>query len=165
MTGCPAEDARTKGSPGLSGAIAFDSSKLSRLMAYWDERRGAAAMPARADISPFDFTYVLGEVVLADVHREAGAALRFRYRLHGATLVQRDGFEMTGKWLEQHPEPTYRDRIMRTWTEVATGGRPHHVRREILIDGRARHYESLVLPLGADHATVDMVLGAQVYLD
>lgn len=149
----------------MSGAKAFESDKLSRLMAYWDAQRGAAAMPARADISPFDFTYVLGEVVLADVLRQPGAPLRFRYRLHGATLVQRDGFDMTGKWLEQHPEPDYRERIGCTWTEVATSGQPHRVRREILIDGRPRRYESLVLPLGADHATADMLLGAQVYLD
>lgn len=133
-------------------------------MAYWEERRGAAAMPARADISPFDFTYVLGEVVLADVVREPGAPLRFRYRLHGATLVERDGFDMTGKWLEQHPEPGYRERIGSTWSEVAMSGQPKGVRREFLIDGRPRRYESLVLPLGADHAKADMLLGAQVYL-
>jgi len=146
----------------VAADAAFKSDKLARLMAYWNERRGERAMPARADISPLDFTYVLGDVVLADVHRDP---LRFRYRLHGVSLVHRDGFDLTGKWLEEHPEPTYRSRIAATWTEVASTGSPHHVVRQILVDGRARHYESLVLPLGADGRRADMLLGAQVYLD
>jgi hypothetical protein len=134
---------------------------LRRLLAYWQEKRGGAAMPARADISPFDFTYALGDLVLVEVHREP---LRFRYRLHGVNLVARDGYDMTGKWLQDHPEPGYRDRILQTWTSVVETGEPHSVVREILVDGRIRRYESLVLPLAADRHRVDMLLGAQIYL-
>jgi hypothetical protein len=139
----------------------IQADRLRRLLAYWNEKRGAAAMPARADISPFDFTYVLGDVVLAEVLRDP---LRFRYRLHGVNLVARDGFDMTGKLLSDHPEPGYRDRIARTWTGVAQTGKPSHALREIAVDGRMRRYESLVLPLGADRTRTDMLLGAQIYI-
>lgn len=143
-------------------APALRDQRIVRLYAYWCARRGERALPARADLDPAEFAYVLGNLVLMEVQREP---LRFRYRLHGVNLVMRDGYDMTGRWLHDHPEPEYRTRIEQTYGEVARTARPAHGVRDIVVDGRMRRYESLVLPLGHDGTTVDMILGAQVYLE
>lgn len=148
--------------PGEDTAPALRDRRIARLYAYWCARRGERPLPARADLDPADFAYILGNVVLVEVHREP---LRLRYRLHGVNLVARDGYDMTGRWLHDHPEPEYRVRIEQTYGEVARSGRLAHGIRDIVVDGRTRRYETLVLPLGRDGATVDMILGAQVYLE
>lgn len=147
--------------PSQDVAAALRDPRIARLHAYWCARRGERAMPARADLDPADFAYILGNVVLVEVH---GPPFRLRYRLHGVNLVARDGYDMTGRWLHDHPEPEYRARIEQTYGEVARSGRLAHGIRDIVVDGRARRYETLVLPLGRDGAIVDMILGAQVYL-
>lgn len=136
--------------------------RVARLLAYWSAQRGGRKLPARADLDPSDFAFILGNLVLMEVHRDP---LRFRYRLHGVNLVQRDGYDMTGRWLHEHPEPQYRERIERTYDGVVANGEFTHAVRDIEVDGRVRRYESLVLPLGRDGVTVDMIMGAQVYLD
>ena len=136
--------------------------RVARLFAYWSERRGERRFPARADLDPAAFAFILGNLVLMEVHREP---LRFRYRLHGVNLVQRDGYDMTGRWLHDHPEPQYRGQIERVYSQVANTGELVHGIRDIEVDGRIRRYESLVLPLGRDGTTVDIIMGAQVYLD
>lgn len=148
--------------PGEDLAAALRDPRIVRLYAYWHQRRGERAMPARADLAPTEFAYILGNLVLMEVH---GEPLRFRYRLHGVNLVARDGYDMTGRWLHDHPEPEYRARIEGTYGGVARSARPAHGIRDIVVDGRPRRYETLVLPLGRDGATVDMIMGAQVYLE
>lgn len=140
----------------------FRDARIARLHAYWSGRRRGRAIPARGDIDPADFAYILGNVALVEVHRDP---LRFRCRLHGVNLVSRDGYDMTGRWLHEHPEPEYRAQIDRVYGEVAATARLTYGVRDIVVDGRVRRYETLVLPLGRDGTTVDMILAAQVYLD
>lgn len=135
-------------------------SELSRLLAYWQSKVQNDRLPARRDIDPVDVKYVLGNVVLVEVHR---APLRFRYRLHGIDLVQRDGFDMTGKWLSDHPEPEYRDRIAAAWTVVIESGGIMHGFRNYMLDNRIRTYEVLVLPLADDGAEIDKLFVVQMY--
>jgi hypothetical protein len=135
---------------------------VRRVFAYWNERRGARFAPARAELDPVDFAYALADVALADVIE--GPPLRFRYRLVGHNLVVRDGYNMRGKFLDELPEPEYRERVRRAWTEVVETRRPVHHIRTAVFDGRSRRYESLVLPLSADGARVGMVLGVQRHL-
>ena len=40
--------------------------RLQRLHAYWTERKGDRRMPARRDIDPLDFPYLLGNIMLLD---------------------------------------------------------------------------------------------------
>jgi hypothetical protein len=51
---------------------------LRRLLAYWQERRGARRFPARGDVDPVEFRYALGHVSMVDV---VGDPPRFRFRL------------------------------------------------------------------------------------
>jgi len=140
----------------------FVSPLLQRLYAYWTERRGDAVMPARADIDPVDMTYVLGRLLLVDV---LCRPTRFRFRLHGSGLALRAGRDLTGKVLEELPSNEFRTLAQRSFRAVVEHARPLHTERHRVLDRRPRHYETLVLPLGDDRRTVDMLLVGLIHED
>jgi len=133
-----------------------------RLYDYWRAKAGTRFAPARADIDPVDFAFALADVALIDV---LGAEpLAWRYRVVGGNLAARDGYDLTGKTLADLPHPEYRERVRASWGQVAASRQPAHVIRETVFDGRKRRYESLILPLSADGAEVDMLLAIQRHL-
>ncbi|MBL8839656.1 MAG: PAS domain-containing protein [Alphaproteobacteria bacterium] len=133
-----------------------DDARLQRLLAYWNDRRGDRSMPSRAIIDPLDFAYILGNVVLFGVERDP---LRFRIRLQGSTLVQRLGFDLTGRLLDDLTGmPNFRDLIKVAATAVVAAGRPIHRRRNMIMDDRLLRYEALLLPLGTPEGAVEHVL-------
>lgn len=99
-------------------------------------------------------------MALIDVLRDP---LRFRYRLLGVLLVERFGFDMTGKYLEDFPLPSFRSFLARAWIEVVERGVPTHEFHNDIIDGRRREFETLRLPLAGDGQTIDMLLLASVH--
>ena len=135
---------------------------LARLWTYWNERRRGRAFPARADIDPLDFAYVLGNVILADVFHDP---LRFRIRLYGSNLAERMNYDMTGRDIDNHPCPEFRDRVVRDWRETVQSRQISHRMIDEWMDDRHVRYESLRLPLSTDGRTIDMLLVAVVHLD
>lgn len=138
--------------------------RLRRLLEYWLERRGSRRMPARADIDPMEFAWILGDVSLVDVVRD-GAELRFRFRLIGTHAVERFGYDMTGGWLHDLPEPAYRQHVHNAYAELVLQGTPLIERLDMMLDRRMHDYEILRLPLAADGETVDMILLAVDFFD
>jgi len=137
---------------------------ISRFVDYWSAKRGHDRYPARAALDPLDFRYVLGDVVIIEAHRASPPSPQrwaFRYRLIGANVVARDGYDLTNKTLEDLPEPEYRERIRTTWTEVCETGTPAHYIRELILDGRFRRYEVVVLPLASNGQDIDMLISVQ----
>lgn len=128
---------------------------LKRLYRYWVERRGAKRYPSRDDIDPLDFGYALGWVSLIDVMENP---LRFRYRLVSTTLTARLGYEMTGKFLDEMPEPEVRDHARRLYAAALERRIPLHFRDETMLDGRHWKTEALVLPLSSDQEAIDMLM-------
>src|SRR5262245_66067533 len=101
-------------------AIVPKDARLRRLLAYWTERCAGRAMPTRADIDPLDFAYILGNVVLLGVERgPPHESLRFRVRLQGTEIVQRLGFDLTGRALDELAMPGFRALIDKAVVEVA----------------------------------------------
>lgn len=140
----------------------IQDTRLQRLAAYWDSRRTGRAMPARADIDPLDMPYILGNLALVEIER-GGPQLGFRFRLFGVNLVQDMGFDPTGETLDRYRRPEMREILMASYTEAAETGRPFRRRRHrFVMDDRLFENESLLLPLGADGRTADMLLVAVI---
>jgi hypothetical protein len=133
------------------------SERLRRLYDYWDGKRDGKAFPPRAALDPADFAYALANVALVDVLRDP---LRFRFRLVGTAIVARDGTDLTGKSIDDHPLPEYRALLRQTYGDVVASGAPAVFRRQMLMDDKPRQYEVLYLPLAADGVTIDMLLVA-----
>lgn len=130
---------------------------LSRLYADWRGLMVGGRLPPRDAIDPVEFTYALGRLSMVEVHR---APLRFRFRLNGTVIVDRQGFDLTGKWLSDHPEPENRALTAGSYTMVVETGRPLVTDRSRTMDGRFHDYEALLLPLSRDGETVDAILSA-----
>ena len=109
-------------------APAIQHPKLQRLYDYWAAKCGARKMPARADIDPIDMAFIVGNVIMADVIPRS--PLAFRIRLHGTTLSERVGYDLTGKMLDDMPVPEFRELSRRSFTKVATTGEPLHALAE-----------------------------------
>jgi hypothetical protein len=138
--------------------------RLKRLYEAWEERRRGREFPSRADFSPLDLTYILGNVSLLDV---AYAPLRFRFRLHASHLSARFGFEMTNKSVDEMPIVSHGRMARAHYTEVIEKRAPvAHARDNLFIDcSQKRECEGLVLPLARDGTTIDMLLSALVWND
>ena len=133
---------------------------LRRLYDHWDGKRAGRAFPARADFDPLDLRWILGNLLLVDVRHDP---LSFRVRLHGANLTSRAGFDMTGKSMDDYPDPEYAKVALRSFSTVVETRRPFARVNERVIDGRAYGYETAMLPLSSDGETVDMLLVGLIY--
>lgn len=141
-------------------AASIGEAKLRRLHAYWVERKGNRPMPARRDIDPLDFPYLLGSIMLIDVVRDP---LRFRVRLHGTALVRLLSYELTGKLLDELPNPDYRAYVIARCSGLVESGKPAIVHQDGALSGRWRKYEALWLPFADDGSAVTMLLCALVH--
>jgi hypothetical protein len=142
--------------------LALVDADLRRLYEFWKERRGTRMAPARAEFDPLALRYVLGNLLLVDVLRDP---LRFRYRLCGTNIVARVGFDLTGRFVDEHPEPQFRDFALGRYRKVVEFAAPLHDLRNQVFDQRTRRYEVLMLPLSSDGSSIDMVLVAMKYFD
>jgi hypothetical protein len=100
---------------------------LLRLFDYWETKRGQRPWPARRDIDPLDFHYVLGNVALLDVLRQPW---RFRVRLFGDNLARRIGIEVTGRMLDEVPLPQLRDHFAQRCREIVERGTTYRTKGE-----------------------------------
>jgi PAS domain len=95
--------------------------RLQRLYEYWLAKKGQRRFPSRRDIDPIDFPYVLGHVMLVDVLRNP---LRFQVRLHGTEMTAKAGYDLTGKFLDDHPVTEYRRYVMERCASLLRDGDP-----------------------------------------
>jgi hypothetical protein len=159
---CPHAEPVPAQEPAASLAQGIREWRLQRLHDYWVDRKGGRRMPARRDIDPLDFAYLLGSIMLVDVARDP---LRFRVRLHGTNLVRLTAHELTGKLLDELPKTAYRDYVLERCRGLVESGEPAVVHHDYELDGRLRSYEALWLPLADDGANVTMLLCAVVCED
>ncbi|HXY99311.1 MAG TPA: PAS domain-containing protein [Stellaceae bacterium] len=139
---------------------------LRRLYAYWDERRQGREFPARRDLDPLDFRYVLGHVLLLDVLAEPlRFRFRFRFRLHGSLLAERAGYDMTGKMIDELPNPANRQMLIDRCRALVEGRQAVAVIDERILGRRRFGYEAVWLPLAQDGCTIDMLMAGLVYRD
>lgn len=137
-------------------------SRLRRLYGYWNERRQGRAFPARRDLDPTDFAYILGHVLLIEALYDP---LRFRFRLHGSELARRAGYDMTGKWADALPGDENRMVLLERCRSLVQERRPQMARMARVLDGDMYRYEVMWVPLSDDGDTINMLLGALVYSD
>lgn len=130
---------------------------LRRLYSYWTDKRGDRRFPARRDIDPLDFAYVLGWVTLVDVTYNP---TRFRFRLYGSELAHRIGLDLTGAYADQHPNRDFGAMLQQVWQEVVDRREPAAGRYDRVVDSRRQPWEAIRMPLSSNGTTIDMLLAA-----
>lgn len=141
-----------------AGLSELNQPLLLQLYAYWDGRRNHRRFPVREDIDPLDLKFILGSLILVDIEP---VPLRFRYRLFGSEIARRQGFDMTGKYNDQHPWPEFAARVRDVYKGVMENGEPALIRRRGLVGDQPMDHQSLILPLGRDK--VEMILVGVIF--
>ncbi len=144
-----------------AGEAAIADARLRALFGYWREKRGPGARPARADLDPLEIPTLLPIVGLIDV-LDGGA--RFRYRLMGTEIVDMDGHDPTGRFLDEVlPDSGYADYLIGLLREVTRERRPLYGESDFRGQDRIqRRVRRLFMPLSGDGRAVDMIFGGQV---
>jgi len=135
---------------------------IARLYVYWLEKRGSRRFPARPDLDPIEMRYALGNITMFDIVATPTGP-RFRYRLIGSDIVARDGFDFTGRWLDDLPLPQYRDLLMSRLVQLMPDPSPLLVRNTQFYDDRWLDYEAIWLPLAADGETPNILMTCQIF--
>ena len=144
-------------------ASSIRSDRLGRLYRYWLDKCAGRRMPGRGDIEPLEMPELLPSLLLIDiVPAESGAGdarPRFRVRLAGTEIVEWYGDDYTGRHLDEIDFGDQRPKVLADFGECAATGAPHRAERQFW-SSRGIHIqmERLILPLGADGETADMLL-------
>ena len=133
--------------------------RLRRLFSYWLEKRGERPFPAKAEIDPIEFPYILGYVTLVDVEQ---APRRYHFRLDGSILVELSGTDYTGRYLDELPGEEYIAFIKETYDRVVDSAVPYCYRKNGLFDQQHFSEETLILPLGDSPPKVDLLVVAVI---
>lgn len=144
----------------LTETMVLTAPVLRRLLEDWKIRRHCP-IPRRADFDPAALSYILGKLTLVEVWREP---LRFRARVHGTSLVQRLGIELTGKFFDEAPDLPCLRLVVAHYADVVARERPSFA--WMMNDGLyppAWESERLVLPLSRDGTSVDYLLAGVVH--
>jgi hypothetical protein len=142
-----------------AGALTGAPPDLLEIYAYWQRKRGARAMPARADIDPAEIRRLLPGMLLVDVRATPDGTLDFAYRLVGTREVDMRGHDPTGRRVAEAYYGQSADQVTQCYRRVAESRRP-------FLDDDCYHLPgqewspsaSIYLPLSGDGARVDMVL-------
>jgi hypothetical protein len=129
---------------------------LSRVLAYWQQKRDAAFAPRRVDIDPIDLVEALPRIMLVDVL--PSAPLDFRYRLSGTGICEVHGVNHTHKRPRDLTPPEYGALIHAHYVECVERRVPLLHLIVLDVDDSERSYARLLLPLSEDGAAVTMLM-------
>jgi len=136
--------------------------RLARLLQDWDGWRAGRSLPARSDFQPEALRYLLGHLFLLDIV-PGESDMRFRYRLFGSAVTLYRGFDLTGQFLDRHPDAHFAARAHAAYRQAVQARLPLWANvRGITATGMSANFEGLILPLASDGETPDMVLAAQI---
>lgn len=138
--------------------------KINQIVAYWHARCRGGRLPARADINPCELKPLLPNMFLIGCPSRDDAD--WVYRLIGTEIVEREGFDKTGKPVRDYYTgaawPALRAEYLKCIEE----------RRPVYLTDTAYHrlmrdsfdFERIFLPLASDGRTVDMIVGVVSFL-
>ena len=134
--------------------------RLRMLLAHWTAAAANGRLPGQDFVDPRRLGDLMGWLFLYRVEREP---LRFRYLVYGPKIARRIGFDLTGKYVHDHPIEEAREAIGGLLTAVATTGRPHRGESKRVMLDQEMTTEAVVLPLGSATGVVDHLLALQIY--
>lgn len=141
------------------GVFHEDAVHHSRLIDYWNEKRGDADLPDRTQIDPVDLSANLPYLALIErVAYDAGHS--YHYRLAGRGIVRLAGRDPSGKSFHQLYRDEYLARAIRVYDHVAANRKPFLSRQFFRNDETVDEllYSRLILPLTNRGRAVEIFL-------
>lgn len=146
----------------LADAEALGTLRLDRLYRDWRQAAGeGGGLPGLAFLAqPRDF--LEGQEILLRVD-PGEPQPRFFYMEIGARLVAISGRNLTGSYVDQHPESAFAQVAMRACSLAVETRRPIHARLRRQMKAGDFIVEYLMLPVGDAAGTVIRLFVAQIY--
>jgi hypothetical protein len=147
----------------MSFADCLDDPLHRQMYAYWQRKRGARPMPARAEIDPTEIPRLLPNLLISEYVPE-GSAGRWRYRLAGTAVATAFGRNPTGRYIEELTKGDYRAFIERIHRMVRDEQRALFCASEYT-GPRALEMSAkrLLMPLTTDGSQVDQIITLLVF--
>lgn len=134
--------------------------RVRSVLAHWLDLRAGRMLPARREIDPGSIRTALAHVWLCDYERASDS---FRYRLSGEEVNAIHGKSLVGRDLaEALPPDAIAEALDRYRQMMREPFVIHMIGKIHLTDGRALDGERVVVPLGADGAVPDALMGVVV---
>jgi hypothetical protein len=134
------------------------SPKFESLLRLWEERRGARTLPCRRDFLPEELKAWMGHLAIVSLH---DGPRRFFAELAGEMVVQYDGADFTGKYLEDAIPPRVVAALVAPYDAAIEHRRPVYCRiGPGPLRGRITSVDRLILPCGTDGETIDRFIVA-----
>lgn len=156
----PREEIRIRCAPVAELLPMIEEARLVRLLAEWDEWRGRRLLPAWSHARLAGLHYLVNQLFLLDA--EAGEPRRFRYRLFARSAMAERGVDLTGRYLDEHPDSAFAAQAQRAYMLAAAERQPLWADIDSTGSRFAFRFEGLVLPLAADGENCDRMLAAQI---
>lgn len=138
--------------------------KIRTLVDYWHARCCDGRLPNRAAINPADLKPLLPTMFLIDCPTRDDRD--WVYRLIGTEIVEREGYDKTGKAVSKYFTGAAWPAIRAEYIMCMDQHRPVY-RADTALDRLARlsfDFERIFLPLASDGENVDMIVGIVEYL-
>lgn len=132
--------------------------KHRALLRYWCSLRQGRDIPCYADIDPLDMRFALGSMALAEA---VNGGSDYRYRVYGTDLVDRSGFDLTGRYASDIPcvlAPFF----VASYRAVARRRVPLYANYDTPITPDLRDWHRLTLPLASPEGTAVRFLTCMV---
>jgi len=134
------------------GAIAsrsiseVSSSRLRQVFAVWQEKCEAPdRLPAADGFDILDYRAAIGNTNLIEVRSDP---LDFVFRVHSANGAKYVGRDLTGRSVDEYPDPQYRDFVRVFFTRAVQTRRPQIVIEELdTADNRRMRWEGIIMPM------------------
>jgi len=134
--------------------------RLRQLHSLWLAAHFDGRPPPRAFIDPIALRFVIGSLLLFEV---AEPGPRYRYRLVGTDVVDHLGMELTGLWLEDHPDHDRLGDIIQVLTLAWQTGQAVSFHYKLKLFDEKWRCESLVLPILDTPGEMPVILAAQIF--
>ena len=138
------------------------SPRILRLHEYWASQRASRGglLPRRRDIAPDQIKDLLPNIMLVDVEHEQ---LRFRYRVVGTRVVEYNGLEFTGRYLDEIGWPE-EQQLFNSYSQVVRTRLPFFgsFDWDLLAGGKGKS-EFARFPLSEDNDVVSQILAIEDY--
>jgi hypothetical protein len=140
--------------------------RWGKFLRHWEALAAAKGrLPARGDIDPASLgSRLLPNVLMVDIIDQPGQEPRFRYRLLGQTIVERETLR-PGDFLDQFGDPVVVEAIVRHYRAAMQGKVSIRRSTQAWLDQSrdGLRYGVMMLPLSEDGCSVTQLVGLALY--
>jgi len=133
--------------------------RFRRLSDYLASKAPFGKLPGRQHIEPTEIADLIPWIMLVDIITQADGEPRYRIRLVGTEVVNIQGSDRTGQYVQQVLDSAEATAIMQGYGEIIRSHVPGYRAGVVATVGRDHvHYRRIAFPLARDGEHVDMLI-------